>query len=220
VSAAAVVVNVQVRSDARWLPATSVTAVVIVAVYVAPLARGADGVNVTVAPLTEIVPATPPLRVNEDAVTLAGATASLNVAVTAEPTATPVALFAGLTELTVGGVVSAAAVVVNVQVRSDARWLPATSVTAAVIVAVYVAPLARGADGVNVAVEPLTEIVPVTPPLRVNDDAVTLAGATASLNVAVTAEPTATPVALCAGLTELTVGGVVSAAAAVVKLQL
>jgi hypothetical protein len=100
----------------------------------------------------------------------------------------------------------------------DASEFPAMSRMAVVSVAVYVAPLARGADGVNVAVAPLTEIVPVTPPLRVNDDAVTLAGATASLNVAVTAEPTATPVALFAGLTELTVGGVESAAATANKL--
>jgi hypothetical protein len=85
-----------------------VTAVVSVAVYVVLFARGADGVNVTVAPFTEIVPVTPP-TVNEDAVTLAGATASLNVAVTAAPTATPVALLAGAVELTVGEVVSAAA---------------------------------------------------------------------------------------------------------------
>src|SRR5512146_2445034 len=220
VSAAAVVVKAQVRLAARWFPAMSVTAVMIVAVYVVPFARGADGVKVAVAPLTETVPVTPPLTVNDAAVTLAGATASLNVAVIAEPTATSVALFAGLVEFTAGGVVSAAAVVVKVQVRLAARWFPATSVTAVVIVAVYVVPFARGADGVKVAVAPLTETVPVTPPLTVNDAAVTLAGATASLNVAVIAEPTATPVALFAGLVELTVGGVVSAAAAVVKVQL
>jgi hypothetical protein len=97
-----------------------VTAVVSVAVYDVLFARGADGVNVTVAPFTEIVPVTPP-TVNEDAVTLAGATASLNVAVTAALIATPVALLAGAVELTVGGFVSTAAAVVKVHVRLAAR---------------------------------------------------------------------------------------------------
>ena len=44
-----------------------------------------------------------------DVVTVAGFIASLNVAVTLAPVATPVAPLAGVTELTVGGVVSAPA---------------------------------------------------------------------------------------------------------------
>jgi hypothetical protein len=92
------------------------------------------------------------------------------------------------------------------------------SVTAVVIVAVYVVPYASGEDGENVAVLPLTLTVPDTPP-TVKLVVVTDAGATASLKVALTALFTATPVWLPGGFVEVTVGGVVSAAAAVVKDQ-
>src|SRR2546425_3622757 len=55
--------------------------------------------------------------------------ASLNVAVTFVPTATPVAPLAGAVPVTVGGVVSAAAAVVKVQVLSRTSALPARSFT-------------------------------------------------------------------------------------------
>jgi hypothetical protein len=162
---------------------------------------------------------TPALRRNEAAVRVAGAIASSNVPVTALLTATPVALLSGLLELTVGGVVSAPAPVVKLHTWLAASAFPATSVMAVVSVAVYVVLLARDADGVNVAIVPagFRDTVPVTPPLKVNEAAVTVAGAIGSLNVAVMAVLTATPVALLSGLRELTVGGVVSATAATAK---
>ena len=89
-----------------------------------------------------------------------------------------------------------------------------------VIVAVYVVALANDADGLKVAVVPERVTAPATevvPALSVN--VVVLTDLTASLNVAVTSELTATPVWLPAGIVELTVGGVVSAAAPVVKVQ-
>src|SRR2546425_4099759 len=55
--------------------------------------------------------------------------ASLNVAVTFVPTATPVAPLAGAVPVTVGGVVSAAAAVVKVQVLSRTSALPARAFT-------------------------------------------------------------------------------------------
>jgi hypothetical protein len=68
--------------------------------------------------------------------TLAGATASENVAVTVVAIATPVAPASGLTAVTVGGVRSGATPVVNVQTKSAARLFPATSSTPVVIRAV------------------------------------------------------------------------------------
>ena len=90
---------------------------------------------------------------------------------------------------------------------------------AVVSVAVYIVLLARDADGVNVAIVPagFRDTVPVTPPLKVNEAEVIVAGSIGSLNVAATAVLTTTPVALLAGLVELTVGGVVSAPAVTVK---
>jgi hypothetical protein len=85
-----------------------------------------------------------------------------------------------------------------------------------VIVAVYLVLNASGAEGVNVAMAPLTPTVPETP-LTVKLAGVTEAGATASLKVALTEPFTATPVALPGGLVEVTAGGAVSVAAAVVN---
>ena len=93
----------------------------------------------------------------------------------------------------------------------------ARSVTPVVIVAVNIVALANGADGVKVAVIPENVTVPATgavPALSVN--VVVFTDLTASLNVAVTATLTATPVWLPAGFVEPTVGGVVSAGGGVV----
>jgi hypothetical protein len=81
--------------------------------------------------------------------------ASLKVAVTAVVVAIPVAPLAGLTLLTVGGVVSAAAAVVKDHVKVAARALPAKSFTPfapPTTVAVYCTPLANALFGVSVAV--------------------------------------------------------------------
>ena len=79
----------------------------------------------TVAPIGVVVPCL--TRVTLVVVTDVGSSASLNVAVGATFSGWPVAPLAGVVLATVGGVVSAAAAVVNVQVTSAARTLPATS---------------------------------------------------------------------------------------------
>lgn len=89
----------------------------IVAVYVVDEARLADGVKVAVVPLYITVPITPP-TVNVAVVTVAASIVSLNVAVIVVFTATPVALFDGLVDETVGDVVSAILLNVAVQVLS------------------------------------------------------------------------------------------------------
>src|SRR5262249_39698751 len=63
------------------------------------------------------------------ALTVAALSASLNVIVIAAFVATFVAPLAGLKPVTVGGVVSAGATVVNVEVALAASGVPATSVT-------------------------------------------------------------------------------------------
>ena len=60
--------------------------------------------------------------------TVAGSSASLNVAVTTVPTATPVAPLAGVRELTVGGVVSGAEATVRMIPAAAASTLPLSSV--------------------------------------------------------------------------------------------
>ncbi|GAB4241594.1 MAG: hypothetical protein OHK0028_20140 [Deltaproteobacteria bacterium] len=162
-------------------------------------------------------------RVKFAAVTVDGSSGSLNVAVTADVGATPPAPFAGEVERTAGGVVSAAAPVVNDQVKPVCSALPARSVIPLPTLAVYVVPPRSAAEGRNVAVDPLTETVPGTeaPPFfNVKVAVVTEAERTGSLKVAVTGTFTVTFEEPSAGEVESTVGGVVSAAAAVVKVQL
>jgi hypothetical protein len=146
----------------------------------------------------------------------------LNVAAGEAFTATPVAPSRGDTELTAGGVVSAAAAVVKDQVWSAARALPAASWTPVVIVAVYVALLASAADGRKVAVVPESVTVPATPAVprfRRKVAVVTVEALNVSLNVAETVEETGTAVAPFTGEVDATVGGVVSGAALVVNVQ-
>ena len=93
------------------------------------------------------------------------------------------------------------------------------------MVAVYCVLAARLTDGTSIAVLPLTTTGPVTavPPavgLRVKLAVLSVAFVIASENVADTKELSVTPVAPFAGDVEDTVGGVVSRAAAVVKLQM
>jgi hypothetical protein len=77
-------------------------------------------------------------------------TSSLKVAVTKLATGTPVAFDAGLSAVTVGGVVTAGPAVVNDQVNGlGIRW-PPLSVTP-LTVAVYVVEAASAANGVRVA---------------------------------------------------------------------
>jgi len=116
------------------------------------------------------------------------------------------------TEVGAAGLVT----VVNVHTKAVASALPAVSVTPEVIVATYCVSTARLAVGVNVAVFPLTLIVPPTgPPPPATSEKVALFsadGLIGSENVADTAAFRATPVAPFAGETETKVGGVVSGA--------
>ena len=90
-----------------------------------------------------------PVKVNVAAVIVAGFIASLNVAEIGVLTATAVAPLAGIVETTVGG-----AAVVKVHTKLAASAAPVGSLAPVVIVAVYKVPVARRADGVNVAVLP------------------------------------------------------------------
>ena len=192
-------------------------------------ARGAEGVNVAILPLTPTVPVivAPPaagLRVMLAVFNVEFVIGSEKVADIEEFVATPVATFAGDVVDTVGGVVSGAAAVVNCQVKSAASALPAASVTPAAMVAVYCVLAARAADGVNLAVLPLTLTVPLrAAPLvvvmRVKLAVFSVELVIGSEKVADTEEFVATPFAALAGDVEDTVGGVVSEATPVVKFQ-
>jgi hypothetical protein len=141
--------------------------------------------------------------------------ASENVAETVEFNATPEAAFAGETDETVGGVVSAAPLVVKLQVKLARKWLPAASVTPVVSMAVYCVLAARLANGVKVAPLLVVLIVPDTAvpervaTLKVAD--VTVVFRIVSEKATLIAEFTPTAIALFAGEVEDTVGGVVSA---------
>ena len=130
VSGASAVVKLQLKFAARALPATSLAAVVMVAVYVLA-ARAADGKRVTVFPLTLTVPATgtPPGLVTKltlEAFNVALFIGSENVAETWVLDATLVAPDAGEVAVTVGRVVSTAAAV-KIQLKLDASGLLAAS---------------------------------------------------------------------------------------------
>jgi hypothetical protein len=90
-----------------------------------------------------------PVKVNVAAVIVAGFIASLNVAEIGVLTATAVAALTGIVETTVGG-----AAVVKVHTKLAASAAPVGSLAPVVIVAVYKVPVARRADGVNVATVP------------------------------------------------------------------
>jgi hypothetical protein len=191
-------------------------------------ARLAEGKNVAVLPLTLTVPVTaaPPvaLRVKLVVFSVELVIASEKLAETEEFSAMPVAAFAGDVEDTVGRVVSGAAAVVNCQLKSAPRILPAASVTLASMVAVYRVLAARGPEGVNVAVLLLTFTVPLTvaPPVvvtRVKLEVFSVELVIASEKVADTDAFVATPVAAFAGDVADTIGGVVSEAEPVVKFQ-
>ena len=83
-----------------------------------------------------------------------GSIGSLNVAAMVWLVATPVAALAGTVELTVGGVVSGAALVVKLQAMLFNSGLPARSLAPVVTAAVYAARGASALAGVKVAVNP------------------------------------------------------------------
>ena len=86
---------------------------------------------------------------------LSGAIASLKLAVIAVLMATIVAPLTGNTVLTIGAVVSGAALVVKLHAKGAVSILPATSRTGVVIVAVQVVLEGSGLLGVKLATLPL-----------------------------------------------------------------
>jgi ABC-type dipeptide/oligopeptide/nickel transport system permease subunit len=92
-----------------------------------------------------------PAIVKFAATIVAGFIASLKVALIVAFVAMPVALAAGIVEATVGGVVSAVAPVVKLQVTAAAKAFPSASLAPVVIVAVYRVLAAKLAVGVKVA---------------------------------------------------------------------
>ena len=214
--------NDQLAFAASALPARSVAAVVIVAVYCVFAVSAAAGVTITVLPFTATVPAIRapvPVRtsVTLAVVSVAFAIGSENVASTVGSSATDIAPSAGIVDVTVGATLSVggAATVVNVATVLAASALPARSRTAVVIVIWYCVPAVNAGAGVNVAVFPLTDTEPVT---GVADPIVTswtlvavmVLRVIASENVTDTGEFSATPVAPSAGDIAVTVGAVVS----------
>ena len=165
-------------------------------------------------PEVALVPDQPPEGVQE--VTLVDDQVSVDVP--------PLAIDVGFAASDTVGTGGAGDVVVKSQVKSAASALPAASFAAVVRVAVYCVLAARAADGVNVAVLPLTFTVPVTvaPPVgfRVKLAVVSVEVVIPSEKVAETEEFSAMPVAAAAGDVEDTVGGVVSGSAAVVNCQM
>jgi len=145
-------------------------------------------------------------------------TASLNVAITEEVTAIPVALFTGFVLVTEGGIVSVGwgfAPVVNDHTLSAAIAFPAKSFTPVVIVIMYDVEYESGEECEKVTVlrSVLNANVPgkLVPALFFTVNIVGLDQlCTGSLNVAVIIEVTSIPAAPFAGLELTTVGAIVS----------
>jgi hypothetical protein len=238
VSPVLLVVKVHSKSAAKVLLAKSFATVVILAVNKVLFAKvlGDVGVNVAVRLLgvKPTVPVTAALvamlvSVKLLASMLLAVMSSLKVALMAVLFATLVAASAGKFTVTVGRVVSGSAAVVNVLVKVLASGLPAKSVIAVLSVTVYSVLFANGVGkvGVNTAVllEGAYSTVPVTAVLSVVLRsvmvlAVTVLGAMLSLKLTFTLVFTLTLPALLSGVMAITVGAVVSAAAAVLKDQM
>src|SRR5258708_34605910 len=142
--------------------------------------------------------------------TVSGSTCLLNCNWITLLVGTPPALFAGLTVLTDGVVVSAAVPVVKVKLLGLVSGFSATSVIWFVAAIIYTVPGLSGTTGVNVTnVFPLdSAIAPGTglPPCNTWKPVVALITLKGSLNWATTREFSGTPVAAFAGLTANTAG--------------
>jgi hypothetical protein len=156
-------------------------------------------------------------------VMLSGSIASLKVTFTVLLSGTAVAPQEGLFNITVGGVVSAAEPVVNVQLKATASGLPARSLAPVLTFTVNRVLAASALVGENVATlpipayatEPGTGVVPG--PVTVNVVPVIVSGSICSLKFTATLVLSATPVAPQVGIVESTVGAVVSGASPVVN---
>jgi hypothetical protein len=205
------VVKVQTKLAASAAPVRSFAPVVIVAVNKVPVARTFVGVNVAVVPANVTVPFTGvapgPVKVNVPALIVAGFMDSLNAAEIVVLAATPVDPFTGTVEITDG---PGAGTVVKAHTKFATSAAPVRSFAPVVTVAVNKVPLARAVVGVNVAVVPAKETVPITGvapgPVKVKVAALMVAGFIGSLNVAETSVLTGTPAAPIVGTVETTVG--------------
>jgi hypothetical protein len=171
------------------------------------------------------------VSVKVDEVNVSGFMALLKVALTAWLTGTLVAVSRGEVRVMYGPGVAVVVPTVKLQESGrpvDASALPERSWAAFVIVAVY-SPAARAAVGVKVSVFPTPEYatkpptvvagVPVVSVKVAGLMIVTVAGFMALLKVAVTIWLVGTPVAPPTGFSPITVGFVVSGAAAVVNVH-
>lgn len=169
--------------------------------------------------LTTPVTAVPPVVATREKVAVFSVElviASENVADTEEFVATPIAAFAGDVVDTVGGVLSALAPVVKLQVKLAASALPARSRAPVVIVAVYCVLAARLDEGTNIALSLSTTTTPTTaaPPAvgaREKLEVLSVEAVIASEKVADIDEFRATLVAVFDGDVSEIVGGIVSA---------
>ena len=149
-------------------------------------------------------------------VTVDAFTASLKLAIIFAPVLTPVAPFAGETDVTIGGVLSTTAVV-KLQLKLLANAFPARSFipdAPPIIVAVKTVEPAKVDVGSkviwpnDVCTDAGIRLLPASLNWKVVP--VTVAGSTVSLNVAVTKVPVTTPVAPFNGDTVEISGGVIS----------
>ena len=204
------VVKVHTKVAASGAPVGSCAPIVIVAVNKVLVAISVAGVNVAVVPAKVTVPATGvapgPANVNVAALIVAGFIASLNVAETVVSTATPVAPFTGIVEMTVGG-----GAVVKVHTKLAASAAPVRSFAPVVIVAMYKVLVARVVVGVNVAVVPAKVTVPATSvapgPAKVKVAELMVVAFMASLKVAEMGVLMGTALDPLTGTVEMTVGG-------------
>ena len=204
------VVKVHTKFAASGAPVGSCAPIVIVAVNKVLVAISVAGVNVAVVPAKVTVPATGvapgPANVNVAALIVAGFIASLNVAETVVSTATPVAPFTGIVEMTVGG-----GAVVKVHTKLAASAAPVRSFAPVVIVAMYKVLVARVVVGVNVAVVPAKVTVPATSvapgPAKVKVAELMVVAFMASLKVAEMGVLMGTALDPLTGTVEMTVGG-------------
>jgi hypothetical protein len=196
-----------------------------VAVSTAFGAKAPIGVNVAVTPEYDTVPGTgvvPCFTVNVAVLTVWAFSGLLKVAASALVIGTFVAPLTGTVETTVGGVMSGVAPVVKLHTYGATMAFPERSMIPVDIVAVSTAFGANVPIGVNVAVTPAYVTVPetgVAPCCTLKVAALTVRGFSGLLKVAANALVIETFVAPLAGTVELTVGGVVSAVAPVVKLH-
>jgi hypothetical protein len=201
------------------VPGTFFAPVVIVAVYTVLDASALVGLNDAIDPEYDTVPGTevaPCLSVKVTAVSVNGSIGTLNVAAPILLVTTPVALFNGSVDVTVGATV---AEVLNVQMYGVCKAFPIGSFTEVATVPVYVVLGFSFVLGTNVMVnvaasyviEPDTWLLATRPAVSpgastLSASGVIVAGFIASLKVTVIFPSSGTPAAEFAGVVDTTIG--------------